>query len=385
MSVRLGWLEKVLKPDPDKIAASIGWLEKFVTPESDRAERRPVEQFAAYRWNGSALSQDTVRDISLSGLYLLTQERWQTDTILALTLQREGSLDLDPARRITTQAKVVRCGTDGVGLSFLWSKEDPESRRWESLLESLIEQTKPADMVSLVRIVEAFAFLGRICSGGAEEIGEWVRTRASSHKVLNAVSIALKAENLLGPGHASDRLRVNPIVAVRILEVGSGSDEDWLHRFWAGLLMTSISTDGRDKTNLKFVELFSQLTSIPIRIFTVLCTRAPKFLSEPGVVSAKPLACNVEELVATVGSRGPQIERDLESLAAFQLIERRAANAPALLTAEHISITPTSLGLQLFALCNGFRNPQEFYFADSSETRNDARLGAYPARSIQQF
>jgi hypothetical protein len=367
MGARVSWLEKVLKPDPEKIAASFGWLEKFLTPESDRAERRFVEQFAAYRWNGEALTQEAVRDISSTGLYVLTQERWKPGTILALTLQREGSLELDPARRITTQGKVVRNGTDGVGLTFLWSKDDPESRRWEALLESLIDQTKPGDMLSLARMVEAFAFLGRICSEGAEEIGEWVRTRASSHKVLNAVSIALKAEDLLGLGLASSRERVDPIVAVRILEIGSGTDEEWLHGFWAGLLITSFSPGGTGKTNLEFVELFSQLTSIPIRIFTVVCTRATKVVSETGEVIAKPLACKIEELVATVGSRGTQIERDLEALSRLQLIERRAGKSSALHTSDEAFITPSSLGLQLFALCNGHRGTlQDFYFQDSS-------------------
>ena len=60
--------------------------------------RRFVEQFAAYRWDGSGLAQEMVRDISSTGLFLLTKERWQPGTILTLTLQREGPLDLDPAR-----------------------------------------------------------------------------------------------------------------------------------------------------------------------------------------------------------------------------------------------------------------------------------------------
>ena len=353
MAVRVSWLDKVLNPESISIAASFGWLEKFLTPEADRAERRFVDQFAAYRWNGEALMQDRVRDISSSGLYLLTGERWPVGTVLALTLQREGDLELDPARRITTQAKVVRCGPDGVGLSFLWAKDDPESRRWDALLESLIEQTKPGDMYSLVRMVEAFAFLGRICSEGAEEIGEWVRTRASSHKVLNAVSIALKAENLLGQGLVHTKARVNPKAAVRILDVGSSSDEEWLHGFWAGLLITSISPTGREDANREFVELFSQMTTIPIRIFTVVCTRAPKLLSDSGEVIAKPLACKMDELVATVGSRGPQIERDLEALSGMRLIERTGGTSSALRTTSETYLTPTDLGLRLFALCNG--------------------------------
>jgi hypothetical protein len=369
MAGPVSWLEKVLKPDPDTIAASIGWLEKFVTPEQGKAERRVVDQFAAYRWNGSALTHDKVRDISSTGLYLLTPERWQPGTILALTLQREGPLELDPARRITTQAKVVRCGPDGVGLLFLWAKDDPESRRWDALLECVIEQTRPGDMLSLVRLVEAFAFLGRICSDGAEAIGDWVRTRASSHRVLNAVSIALNADSLLGLGSATNRERINPFVAVRILEVGSETHEEWLHRFWAGLFVTSISTDGRDGTNLEFVELFSQLTSIPVRIFTVVCTNATKVLSQSGDVSAKPLACHLSQLTATVGSRGPQTARDLESLAALQLIEKKSASTSALLTSDEIYLNPTALGLQLFALCNGHQGPlRDFYFLAPSET-----------------
>lgn len=361
MAGRVSWLEKVLKPDPDSIAVAFGKLEKFLAPEGDRAAaRRAVEQFAAYRWNGSALTQEMVKNVSSTGVYLLSKDRWKPGEILAITLQREGPLDLDPARRITTQAKVMRCGQDGVGLSFLWAKDDPEARQWDSLMESLVEQTKPADMLALVRMVDAFAFLGRICSGGAQEIGEWVRTRASNHKILNAVSIALKARNILDPG--SMRVSVNPEVAVRILEVGSGTEEDWLHGFWAGLLMTSISADGKDKSNLKFVELFSQLTSIPTRIFTVVCTRATKFLTEGGVVSARPQECDLNELASTVGSRAPQMKRDLLSLAALQLIERTAADAPAMLSTDHAYITPTSLALQLFALCNGHQNARDFYF-----------------------
>jgi hypothetical protein len=363
MAKSIGWLEK-LKPDSGTMAAkSISWLENFVTPEAGRAERRTVEQFAAYRWNGSALEQDAVKDISATGVYLLTRERWRLGTTVWLTLQKEGSVELDPTRRITTQARVARCGEDGVALAFISSKDDdPRALRWERLLESLIALTRPVDMLGFVRMVEALAFLSRVCPDGAEEIEEWVRARASNHKLANAVNIALKAEKMfvLGPTTV-DKGRVNPQVAVRILECGSSSDEDWLHSFWAGLLFTSWSADGRDQSNLEYVELFSQLTVMPLRVFTVVCTRATKVISESGV-SAKPLACNLSEMASTVGSRGMQVERDLDSLAALQLIEKRIANTSTLLTRDEASITPTSLGLHLFALCNGHRGTlQEFY------------------------
>jgi hypothetical protein len=373
MAGRASWLGKVLKPNSDSIAAAFGQLEKFLAPEADRAQRKLVNQFAAYRWDGAALAQDAVRDISSSGLYLVTRERWQTGTILTLTLQREGAFDLDPARRITTQAKVVRSGPDGVGLSFLWSKDDPKSRQWETLVECLIEQTRPGDMQSLVRMAEAFAFLGRICPDGVEEIGEWVRTRASSHKVLCAVTIALKAKDLLARGsRVQPNASVNPLPAVRVLEVGSGTHEEWLQGFWAGLLISSISPNGTE-ANLEFIDLFSQLTSIPIRIFTVICTKAEKFALQSGSVGAMPLVCDTEELATTVGARGPQLWRDLE-LVSMQLIEKSASDSPSLLRSSTTCITPTSLALKLFALCNGHRGPlQDFYTIESPQTLAAAR------------
>lgn len=365
---RASWLSKVLKPDSDKLAASINWLEKFVTPESDRAERRRVEQFAAYRWNGSALTCDTVRDISSSGLYLLTTERWQPGTIIALTLQREGPLDPDPARRITTQTRVVRCGQDGVGLSFLWDKDDPEARQWDSLLDCLIQQTRPAHMESLARLVEAFAFLGQICPDGAQDIGEWVRTRASSHKILTAVAIALKAKLLLERDRYPDPLVVDPQLTVRILEVGSETHEDWLQNFWAGLLVTASAANAQHEGHLELVELFSQLTSIPIRILTVICTKSTKVLLHNGQVAAKRLTCNADELASTVGARGPQLQRDLQSLASLNLIEKSSSASPALLSNSEIQITATAVALRLFALCNGHRGSiPDFYFAGDIE------------------
>jgi PilZ domain len=347
-----------------------GWLEEFLKPDSERAERRAaerrsVDQFAAYRWNGSKLKEEAVRDISSTGLYMLTEERWQPGTLVFLTLQREGPLEMDPERRIEVQAKVVRCGEDGVGLAFVLH-DDPNSQQWESVRGSLIEQAKPEDMLSLVRMAEAVAFLSRICPHGSEEVGQVLHGRLSDHKLANAVAIALKAENLLAFEPCADGLCADPGLVARILEDGSCTDEDWLKHFWGGLLATSCTVDGMDESSQVFVELFSQLTTFPVRILTVVCTRATKVVAESGSMYAKPLACKKEELMLTTGSRGIQIERDLEHLSGLGLVEKSDSNSRTLLASDEVHITPTNLGLELFARCNGHRGPlQDFYAADS--------------------
>jgi len=340
------------------------WLDAFLKPDSERAERRlyerrSVDRFAAYRWNGSELKQDAVKNISGTGLYIVTEERWQLGTMLTLTLQKEGPLEMDPEHRIEMQARVVRCGEDGVGLAFVL-QDDPESRQWENLRKSLIEQAKPQNMLGLVRIVGAIAFLSRICPAGAEKVGQLLRERLGNHKFANAIAIALKAESLLAGEPDTETLRADPDVVVRILEDGSCTDENWLKHFWAGLLATSCKVDGTNESSWPFVELFSQLTTFPVRILTVVCTKSTKVMEESGSVSAKPLACKMEELKVITGSRG--LERDLGQLTALGLLERSQSNSPALLASDEIRLTPNSLGLELFARCNGHRGSlRDFY------------------------
>ena len=310
------------------------------------------------------MKKDKVKDISSSGVYLITEDRFEAGTTLSLTLQKEGPLEKSPDRRITALARVVRSGTDGIGLTFAASK-DPDPREWETLLEKLVEQTKPADMTELVRMAEALGFLSRICPGEAKKVGQIFRDSMSSHKVENAVGVALGAENLLASRPAATGMKANPRLALRILEDGSCTDEGWLQQYWGGLLLSSCSADGTDESTLRFVELLGELTSIPIRILTVVCTRAPKVLSESGSISALPLACRIEEMMAITGSRELQMERDFDRLSWLGLIEKRRVNgAPTLLPSDEASITPSTLGMQLFARCNGHAGElQDFYTA----------------------
>lgn len=361
------------------------WLESFLEPEVDRAERKSVEQFAAYRWNGASLVQEAVKDISPSGVYILTKERWNPGTLVTLTLQREGPLEMDAERRIEVQAKVARCGQDGVGLAFVFAADDSASRQWESLRTNLIEDSKPEDMLSLVRISEAISFLSQICPGGAEEIGRLLRGRLSNHKVASAIEIALKAQSLLAAGPVAEGLHADISLVVRILEDGSCTEEGWLKHFWGGLFATSC-TGGHNEASRVFVELFSQLTTFPIRLLVVVCTRAAKVQDESGLVFAKPLACKIEELTATTGSRGVQVERDLQRLCELRLMEKHGAGSPTLLASDEVFLTPTTLGLQLFAHCNGHRGLLgEFYALDSHATpsvANHSRNGLKPVTPI---
>jgi hypothetical protein len=97
-----------------------GWLQRWLNPEPAlprKAQRESLSGLAAYFWTGGAPIEHGVRDISPTGLYVLTDERWYPGTIVRLTLtdRRERTSE----RSITVSASVKRWGNDGVGLQFV--------------------------------------------------------------------------------------------------------------------------------------------------------------------------------------------------------------------------------------------------------------------------
>lgn len=93
------------------------WLRE--SPERRRAERHEKSGTVAYYWDGSVPLPREIRDISLSGAYLRTLERWHPGTIVKLTLRSNGAGAGAAGESIEVCCRVVRHGPDGVGLQFI--------------------------------------------------------------------------------------------------------------------------------------------------------------------------------------------------------------------------------------------------------------------------
>jgi hypothetical protein len=96
-------------------------LLRMLVPDRRRATRHPARDLVAYRWTGSTPRPQRVADISDTGLFLLTDERWLPGTMITMTLQRANSTGSEPADSIAVQTKVVRWGAHGEGLDFVLS------------------------------------------------------------------------------------------------------------------------------------------------------------------------------------------------------------------------------------------------------------------------
>jgi hypothetical protein len=110
-----GWLKRLLSPDP---------------PDARRAPRESLPGLAAYFFTGGDSVAHGVRDISSTGFYVFTEERWYPGTVIRMTLTDRRKPTAE--RSITVNASVVRCGNDGVGLQFVF--QDGKNQRREKSL-----------------------------------------------------------------------------------------------------------------------------------------------------------------------------------------------------------------------------------------------------------
>ena len=109
-------------PNPAKgrFGSPKSWLQRLWSlPEHRRSPRKAAPGLAAYYWNGLPPAAHDVRDISSTGLYLLTEDRWYPGTMVLMTLQDKDGPDNSEEDAIAVNVRAVRRGNDGVGLEFV--------------------------------------------------------------------------------------------------------------------------------------------------------------------------------------------------------------------------------------------------------------------------
>ena len=102
------------------------WLQRWWSPDPRKAPRYPTPGLAAYYWTGSAPRAQKVKDISSTGLFVVTEERWYPGTLVLMTLQKTDCVEEGAEKSISVYTRAVRWGDDGVGLQFVESDtQDP--------------------------------------------------------------------------------------------------------------------------------------------------------------------------------------------------------------------------------------------------------------------
>jgi c-di-GMP-binding flagellar brake protein YcgR len=98
------------------------WL--FPDINRRRAKRYSSPGLVAYYWTGGAPHRYDVANISATGLYLRTKERWAPETLIQMTLQNGEASAESKGKSISVLSEVVRWGEDGTGFNFVLKDYD---------------------------------------------------------------------------------------------------------------------------------------------------------------------------------------------------------------------------------------------------------------------
>ncbi len=98
------------------------WL--FPDVNQRRAKRYSTPGVVAYYWTGGAPYSYNVGDMSATGLFLLTKERWAPGTLIQMTLQMQDNRVNNPGSSICVLSEVVRWGENGAGFNFILTDYD---------------------------------------------------------------------------------------------------------------------------------------------------------------------------------------------------------------------------------------------------------------------
>lgn len=347
------------------------WFEKtFSQAESPqpRAERREVAGLEAIHWTGSSPGLDIVRNISSSGMYLVTRERWPEGEVNPIRLVYPELTDDTAENQVTIETRTVRWGTDGMGLSFIL----PESMDlWLWKTDGLIE---PEDILSEFRLSRALSFYRRICPSATQELKLLFREGLGNMRVPNAIAIAHRAEIMLAAEPGFDRMRAPMSVVMRVVREGSWAQDGAAQQLWAGILVTACTLMGDDESNLPYLDLLAEMATVDTRLYLEACTQSPKVFATNGAVSAQTVMRTANEMMKLTGVHDlAKIDRNILQLSILGLLEPRN-KAKYFSFDQAANLQPTALGLELFARCQGHRGAPHEYFARHFTNRDKVQL-----------
>jgi hypothetical protein len=339
-------------------------VQKFAEPERPRAERRTASGLAASYGLDPTFTPASIKNISATGIYLVTEKRLRTGELITLTLEEEGEPENSSELQISVHARVARQGEDGIGLAFVLPP-GLDTNLWGVLVRNIVVLTDQDQIAQTFRTLRTILFLCRICQSGAEEAILLLGGQLDSDHTETVVKIAIAAENQLASEPDASRMRAHPKLVANILKEGSWSLDEVVMQLWTGLLVSSCSVDAPDDSNQVFVNLLIHMTSNQAKIFVVGCERA--LASEPGGENSPSasIVLSTEEMVALTGQH--DLSRNAGDVAyLFYLGMIPKIFGSSYRDIESFDITPTSLALELFKHCHGDRGKIEPHLVEAA-------------------
>lgn len=216
-------------------------------------------------------------------------------------------------------------------------------------------------------------FLKLVCAPALEEVGLLVKDQVRYWRLKNVLSIFEKAKGKMEFNDDTLQLKANPRVGLSIIENGSLNDDSEMQNLWAGLFVSSCTTDGQDDENIIFVDLLKQLTKVQARILKHSCETARKIVFNNGLLYGDYFEMGFEELTVVAGCNDlHRLDRELDHLRSLELIGSTQGFDP---DDESLiaKVTPSTLALNLYTKCQGYNGDPIKYWTSNIITEDVLR------------
>lgn len=327
-----------------KLLADTGFLER-----RRKARVRAGDVEVSYR-SETGLTRAKIKDISEVGVYILTEERWPPGTEVRLTLESKSASSGHAYPDVQLDARVVRQGEDGVGLTFV--RSEIEANVWLGATAIAGAWTAPRDMVGKFRLAKAITVLSRISPSIEIEVAAMMAGGLSQETRERIIDISLWIEERLHGQNQPTRNNVPASLILQLLEGASKAEDVNAQSYWVELLASSCATGASDEESLKCTEVLSKMASVHLAIFAAACRKATQKGGARGLINSSGCYCNADEIrnIARMENL-VAIEHHLYHLYDLGLLEETVKPLHGE-QIERANLTPTSFGLRLHARCN---------------------------------
>lgn len=196
------------------------------------------------------------------------------------------------------------------------------------------------------------SFLSYVFKPGLEEIGYMARDEVRMWRLNNILRMLEKAKGKMCFDGQELNLCANARVGLSIMECCSEVDSDELQELWAGLFVSSCTPDGRDDSNMNFVDLLRRMSSVEARIIDYACRNCKKSLFPNKLIVANELTITFPELAKIAGTTDIyRLDSELDHMRSIELFASGFLNGggfSAYGVELDADITPSALALNLY-------------------------------------
>ena len=116
-------------------------------------------------------------------------------------------------------------------------------------------------------------------------------------------------------------LTANARVGLNIMEGCSEVDNEELQNLWAGLFASSCTPDGRDDSNMNFVDLLRRMSSVEAKIIDYACRNCTKYIYPNQLIVAEEISVSFDKLVEISGTDDRyRLDSELDHMRSLELL-----------------------------------------------------------------